>query len=83
MKHRECLLKWEDDVANDPSLKESVTAQQLKENVCFAVNHPARLTMDAFESIDFDHRRLRGYGYRTSVVLGRTIRKLENTCCRH
>ena len=45
-------------------------AQQLKENVCFAVNHPARLMMDAFESVDYDHRRLRGYGHKTSVVLG-------------
>ena len=26
--------------------------------------------MDAFESIDYDHRRLRGYGHKTSVVLG-------------
>ena len=69
-KHHECLLKWEDEVANDPSLKESVIAQQLTENVCFAVNHPARLLMDAFESNDYDHRRLRGYGHKTSVVLG-------------
>ena len=69
-KHHECLLKWEGDVANDPSLKESVVAQQLKENACFAANHPARLMMDAFESIDYDHRRLRGYGHKTSVVLG-------------
>ena len=69
-KHHECLLKWEDDVTSDPSLKESVVAQQLQENVCFAVNRPARLMMDAFESIDYDHRRLRGYGHKTSVVLG-------------
>ena len=69
-KRHDCLLKWEDDVANDLSLKESVVAQQLKENVCFAVNHPARLMMDAIESIDYDHRRLRGYGHKTSVVLG-------------
>ena len=26
--------------------------------------------MDAFESIDYDHRRLRGYGHKASVVLG-------------
>ncbi|CAK9030270.1 unnamed protein product [Durusdinium trenchii] len=26
--------------------------------------------MDAFESVDYDHRRLRGYGHKTSVVLG-------------
>ena len=53
-----------------PNLKESVVPQQLKENVCFAVNRPARLMMDVVESIDYDHRRLRGYGYKISVVLG-------------
>ena len=67
-RHHESLLRWEHDVVNDPYLKDNVLAQQFKENVSFALNHPARLVMDAFESIDFDYRRLRRFGYKDSCT---------------
>ena len=62
----EGLLKWEHDVVNDTDLKSNPTAQLLKDDVSFAVNHPSRLMMDAFESIDYEHRRLRPGGYKTT-----------------
>ena len=62
----EGLLKWEHDVVNDTDLKSKPTAQLLKDDVSFAVNHPSRLMMDAFESIDYEHRRLRPGGYKTT-----------------
>ena len=65
-KHHECLLEWENEIANCGELQGNSNALRLKQDVSFAVDHPARLVMDAFESIDYDPRRLRQHGYKST-----------------